>query len=92
MCLFLPSLLPLGQVSGWGTIILLVGVVQGNANQQATEPAFWEHLGGPVVEHLPLAQVLIPGSWDQVLHQAPWRKPLLPLPVSASLCMSLMNK
>ena len=23
------------------------------------------HLGGSVVEHLPLAQVVSPGSWDQ---------------------------
>ena len=28
------------------------------------------HLGGSVVEHLPLAQVMILGSWDQVPHQA----------------------
>ena len=36
-------------------------------------------LGGLAVEHLPLAQGMIPGSWDRVLHQAP-------LPVA------LMNK
>ena len=24
----------------------------------------WGHLGGSVVEHLPWAQVVIPGSWD----------------------------
>ena len=35
---------------------------------------FWEkvevvgHLGGSVVEPLPLAQVVISGSWDGVLH------------------------
>ena len=29
------------------------------------------HLGGSVVEHLPLAQVVIPGSWDRVPHRAP---------------------
>ena len=28
-------------------------------------------LGGSVVEHLPLTQGMIPGSWDQVLHWAP---------------------
>ena len=32
------------------------------------------HLGGSVIERLPLAQVVIPGSWDQVLHQAPHRE------------------
>ena len=33
------------------------------------------HLAGSMVEHLPLAQVMIPGSWDGVLHQAPHREP-----------------
>ena len=33
------------------------------------------HLGSSVVECLPLAQVVIPGSWDQVLHQAPHKEP-----------------
>ena len=46
------------------------------------------HLGGSVVECLPSAQVVIPGSWDRVrigsLH--------FPLPVSASLSVTLMNK
>ena len=48
------------------------------------------HLSGSVVEHLPLAQVVIPGSWDQVLHQAPCRQPASPSAsnVSASLCVS----
>ena len=46
-----------------------------------------------MVEHLPLAQVVIPGSWDQVLHQAPYREPASPSAyVSASLSVSLMNK
>ena len=31
-----------------------------------------------MVEHLPLAQVMILGSWDQVLHQAPCREPASP--------------
>ena len=44
-------------------------------------------LGDSVVEHLPSALVVIPGSWDRVLHQAPHRKPASP-----SLSMSLMNK
>ena len=38
-------------------------------------------LGGSAVEHLPLAQIVIPGSWDRVL--------LLPLPVSPLLSMYL---
>ena len=55
--------------------------------------SFLGRLGGSVVEHLPLAQVVFPGSWDQVLHQAPQGKPLSPSPyVSASLCVSLMKK
>ena len=41
-------------------------------------------LGGSVVEHLPLAQVVIPRSWDGVLHQAPRREP-----ASLSACFSL---
>ena len=51
------------------------------------------HLGGSVVEHLPLAQVVILGSWDRVLHQAPCGKPASPSAcVSAPLSLSLMNK
>ena len=51
------------------------------------------HLGGSVVEHLPLAQVVIRGSWDQVPHPAPHGEPASPSAyVSASLCMFLMNK
>ena len=51
------------------------------------------HLGGSVVEHLPLTQIMIPGSWDGVPHRAPHREPASPSAyVSASLCMSLMNK
>ena len=50
-------------------------------------------LGGSVVEHLPLAQVIIQGSWDWVLHQVPCREPASPSAyVSASLCVFLMNK
>ena len=43
------------------------------------------HLGSSVVEYLPLAQVMIPGSWDQVLHGAPRREPASP---SACVCLS----
>ena len=51
------------------------------------------HLGWSVVECLPLAQVVIPGSWDRVLHQAPRMEPASTSAyVSASLCVSLMNK
>ena len=50
-------------------------------------------LGGSVVEHLPSAQAMILGSWDQVPHQAHLREPASPSDyVSASLCVSLMNK
>ena len=46
-----------------------------------------------MVEHLPLAQVMILGSWYQVLHQAPSREPASPSAyVSASLYVSLMSK
>ena len=47
------------------------------------------HLGGSVVEHLPVAQVVILESWDRVLHQAPRREPASP---SACVSVSLMNK
>ena len=51
------------------------------------------HLGSSVVECLPLAQVLIPGSWDEVLHQVSLREPASPSAyVSACLCVSLINK
>ena len=48
-------------------------------------------LGGSVVE--PLAQVMILGSWDQVPLWASWGGPASPSAyVSASFCVSLMNK
>ena len=47
-------------------------------------------LRGSVVEHLPLAQVVIPGSWDQVSHQASLGELASPSAyVSASLSVSL---
>ena len=50
-------------------------------------------LGGSVVEHLTLAQGMIPVSQDPVLNGALCRKPASPSAyVSASLSMSLMNK
>ena len=48
-----------------------------------------------MVEQLPSTQGVIPGSWDRVLHQTPWREPASPSAyVSASLCVSheLINK
>ena len=46
-------------------------------------------LGGSGVEHLPLAQGMIPRPWDWVLHWAPRREPAsLSAYVSASLCIS----
>ena len=48
-----------------------------------------EHLGGSVVEHLPSAQVVNLGSWDQILHQAPLMELASPSAyVFASLCVS----
>ena len=46
-----------------------------------------------MVERLSLAQGVIPGSWDRVLHWVPLRKPASPSAyVSASFSVSLMNK
>ena len=54
---------------------------------------FQRSLGGSVVEHLPSSQSVIPGSWDQVLHQAPCMEPASPSAcVSAPLSVSLINK
>ena len=50
-------------------------------------------LGGSVVEHLPLAQGMIPGSRDGVLHQVPhWEPASSSAYVSISFSVSLMNK
>ncbi|CAK7295140.1 hypothetical protein VULLAG_LOCUS4499 [Vulpes lagopus] len=47
------------------------------------------HLGGSVVECLPSAQDMIPGSWNRVLNRAPCMEPASPSAcVSASLCLS----
>ena len=47
-------------------------------------------LDGSAVEHLPLAQVVILGSWDQVPHCASCMEPASPSAcVSASLSLSL---
>ena len=51
------------------------------------------HLGGSVVEHLPLTQGVIPESWDRVPYWARRREPASPSAcVSASLAASFMNK
>ena len=53
----------------------------------------WGRLAGSAVECLPSAQVVIPGSWDRVPHRAPCKEPPSPSAcVSASVCVSLMNK
>ena len=50
-------------------------------------------LGGSAVERLPLTQVMIPGSWDQVPHWAPCEEPASPSAcVSASPSVFLTNK
>ena len=48
-------------------------------------------LDSSAVVRLPLAQGVIPGSRDRVLHRAPCREPASPY-VSAFLCVSLVNK
>ena len=60
-----------------------------SSNLSVKKKQLWEHMGGSVVEHMPLAQVMILGSWDQVPHQAPRRDPASPsVYVSVSLCVS----
>ena len=50
------------------------------------------HLGGSAVGHLPLTQGVILGPGIESHIGLPERGLLLPLPMSASLCVSLMNK
>ena len=46
------------------------------------------HMGGSAAEHLPLVQVMVPGSWDQVPHRTPCMELASPSAwVSASLCV-----
>ena len=57
------------------------------------QSGIWGCLGVSVVEHLPSAQGMILGSWDQVPHQAPCGEPAsLSAFVSVFLSVSLMNK
>ena len=47
--------------------------------------------GGSMVEHLPSAQAVTPGSWDLVPHRVPRREPASPaacVSASLSLCVS----
>ena len=51
------------------------------------------HLGGSEVEGLPLAQGVIPGSWDRVPHWAPHTEPASPTAcVSASVCVCVSHE
>ena len=48
-------------------------------------------LGGSVLERLPLARVVVPGSWDRVPYWAPHRELTSPsayVSVSLSVCLS----
>ena len=48
-----------------------------------------------LVKHLPSAQAMIPGSWNQVLHRAPCSVGsllLLPPAYTCELCLSQINK
>ena len=74
------------------------GTLQGNGNVQCLHLSggyvginkSQGHLGGSVVEGLPLTQGMIPMSWDRVPHQAHCMEPASPSAcVSASLCVYL---
>ena len=60
-----------------------------NSNNQNNKKSLEGRRGGSVVAHLPLAQSLIPGSWNRNSHWAPHGEPVFPLPVSLPLfCVS----
>ena len=61
----------------WGTILRTLETMGqfARANYLCFKTSKQGHLGGSVVERLPSAQGVIPGSWDQVLHRAPHREP-----------------
>ena len=51
------------------------------------------HPDGSVVECMPLAQVAVSGSWDQVPHQAPHGEPASPsMSLRLSVCLPLIDK
>ena len=50
------------------------------------------HLGGSAVEHLPLTQGMIPGSWDRVPHQVPHGQPASLSAYVSESSVSIMNK
>ena len=50
------------------------------------------HLGGSVVERLPLAQVVILGSWDRVLHWGLLWEPASPCLLSLPLCVCVSHE
>ena len=59
------------------------------------EISFLGHLGGSVVKCLSLAQVVVPGSRDQVLHWGPCMEPASPsayVSATLSVCLSRINK
>ena len=45
----------------------------------------WDAWVAQSAKHLPSAQVIIPGSWNRVQHQAPCSKGRLLLPLPAAL-------
>ena len=52
-------------------------------------------MGGSALEHLPLAQVMVPGSQNQVPHRAPCMEPASPSACvydSLSVCVSHKEK
>ena len=52
------------------------------------------HLGGSLVERLPMAKGVIPGSWVRVPHQASCQEPASPSARVSALCVcvSCINK
>ena len=74
--------------------LVCVGILVGNMDgtlKGITEANLIKGLfrGNWVVEHLPLVQGVIPGSWDQVPHQAPCKEPTSPsMSLPLSLCLS----
>ena len=68
----------LGKHNGGMRTESLKGTAEDPLGWQIRKLRFGGHLGGSVVEHLPLPQVMILGSWYQVLHQTPHREPASP--------------